>query len=121
MAEIGTVELYAWGLCFALQLGLMGLLIFRRNHVIFPAFTTYLAGSLAQNVAPLIARTIPSIGEHRKTGQTRRSGGNQSRNAVEIKFRRIGFLPLVIFLARLAPPHLRDLRETSFRRCLADK
>jgi len=54
MDEIGTVELYAWALCFALQLGLMGLLIFRRNHVIFPAFTTYLAGSLAQNVAQFL-------------------------------------------------------------------
>ncbi len=54
MAEIGTVELYAWGLCFALQLGLIGLLIFRRNHVIFPAFSIYLAGSLAQNVAQFL-------------------------------------------------------------------
>lgn len=46
----------------------------------------------------------PSIGEHRKTSQTDETQwSNQSRDAKEIKFRRIGYLPLVIFLARLAP------------------
>jgi hypothetical protein len=51
IAEIGKFELYAWALCFVLQVGLMGLLIFRRHYMTLPAFTAYLTGSLAQNVA----------------------------------------------------------------------
>jgi len=50
-AEIGRLELYAWAVCFALQVGLLGLLISRRNYARFPAFTVYLAGSVAQNIA----------------------------------------------------------------------
>ena len=51
MSEIGNLELWAWGLCFALQAGVMVLLLWRRNYIYFPAFTWYLAMSLAQNVA----------------------------------------------------------------------
>jgi hypothetical protein len=51
------------------------------------------------SATPKVLGSNPSIGEHRKTDQTRRSGGNQSRNAKEIKFRRIGFLLLATFLA----------------------
>jgi hypothetical protein len=51
ISEIGPVELYAWALSVALQAGLIGLLILRRNYVSFPAFTAYLGGSVAQNVA----------------------------------------------------------------------
>jgi hypothetical protein len=51
ITAIGKPELYAWAACFALQVGLMGLLILRRNYVAFPWFTAYLAGSLAHNIA----------------------------------------------------------------------
>jgi len=54
MQEIGTLELWAWGVCFTLQAGVMALLLARRSYVKFPAFTVYLAGSLAQNVAQLL-------------------------------------------------------------------
>jgi hypothetical protein len=50
MTEIGQLERLAWAGCFALQAGLMLLLLVRRNHIRFPAFTCYLAGSLVQNV-----------------------------------------------------------------------
>jgi hypothetical protein len=55
IAEIGKIELYSWAFCFLLQVMLMGLLISRRNQVVFPAFTVYLAGSLAQNIATFLA------------------------------------------------------------------
>jgi hypothetical protein len=51
MAELGKFELWAWGLCFALQAGVLALLLVRGSAARFPAFTLYLAGSLAQNVA----------------------------------------------------------------------
>src|SRR5277367_1757565 len=50
VAAIGRLELYAWAACFVLQVLLMVLLLVRRNHLRFPAFTCYLAGSLVQNV-----------------------------------------------------------------------
>jgi hypothetical protein len=54
MQEIGVLELWAWGLCFALQVGVMALLLARRSYSKFPAFTWYLAGSLVQNVAQFL-------------------------------------------------------------------
>jgi hypothetical protein len=54
MEEIGTLELWAWGLCFALQVGVMALLVGRRSYLQFPGFAFYLAGSLAQNVAQFL-------------------------------------------------------------------
>jgi hypothetical protein len=55
IAELGQIELYAWALCFALQCTLVVLLISRRNHLQFPAFTLYLAGSVAQNILQFAA------------------------------------------------------------------
>lgn len=51
IADIGKPELYAWGLCFALQVGLLGLMILRRSYATFPAFTAYVAGNVTQSVA----------------------------------------------------------------------
>jgi hypothetical protein len=51
IADIGKPELYAWGLCFALQVGLLGLMILRRSYVTFPTFTAYLAANVAQSIA----------------------------------------------------------------------
>jgi hypothetical protein len=50
MHEIGTLETAAWGLCFALQVALLCLILARRHYLQFPAFTVYLAGSIAQGV-----------------------------------------------------------------------
>jgi hypothetical protein len=54
VAAIGQLELYAWAACFVLQVGLMVLLLVRRNHLRFPAFACYLAGSLVQNVVQVV-------------------------------------------------------------------
>jgi hypothetical protein len=48
MHGIGTLEAAAWGLCFALQVALLGLIFARRHYLHFPAFTVYLVGSIAQ-------------------------------------------------------------------------
>jgi hypothetical protein len=50
MHEIGTLETAAWGLCFTLQVALLCLILARRHYLQFPAFTVYLAGSIAQGV-----------------------------------------------------------------------
>jgi hypothetical protein len=50
MHEIDTLELAAWGLCFALQIALLCLILARRHYLNFPAFTAYLAGSIAQGI-----------------------------------------------------------------------
>jgi hypothetical protein len=50
MPGIGTLETAAWGLCFALQVALLCLIFARRHYLHFPAFTVYLAGSIAQGV-----------------------------------------------------------------------
>ncbi len=50
MQEIGALETVAWGLCFILQIALLCLIFARRHYLNFPAFTTYLAGTIAQGV-----------------------------------------------------------------------
>jgi hypothetical protein len=50
MGEIGTLEMLAWALCFALQVFLVVLLLARRHYLRYPAFATYLIASVAQNI-----------------------------------------------------------------------
>src|ERR1700723_897303 len=49
--EIGTLETVAWGLCFILQIALLCLILARRHYLHLPAFTVYLAGTIAQGVS----------------------------------------------------------------------
>jgi hypothetical protein len=50
MNGIDTLETAAWGLCFALQVALLCLIFARRHYLYLPAFTAYLAGSIAQGI-----------------------------------------------------------------------
>ena len=51
MHEIGTLENVAWGLCFPLQVALLCLILARRHYLHYPAFTVYVAGSIAQGIS----------------------------------------------------------------------
>ena len=50
MVDVGKPEIVAWGLCFTLQTALLSLIFARRHYRHFPAFTVYLAGTIAQGV-----------------------------------------------------------------------
>ena len=55
MDGIGTPELVAWALCFVLQLAVVCLLMLRGHYLQFPAFTVYISGTVAENIAEFAA------------------------------------------------------------------